>query len=470
MNQIILDSGTLHLFGLSVPLRVYGYGLMLVLGFLLSIYVAQRIARRCGENPEHIARVGLLSLVGGIVGSRAAYIFQHWDRQFADAPLGAMFDVTSGGLIYYGGVVLATALVLAYLLIQRLPIRRYLDIVAVPLMIGLAFGRAGCTLNGCCYGAPCRTDWPAGMRFPLYSKPLVKLDGRENPFSRDTVSPSPVYAHQLARGRVQPPAELVNWAIEDLEKPRVVRGGEFVPRRYVLPAWDLHGELSGDQTATWSLDPGELRKRFFAAAGRDRLMDAEEFAAARRRASGPMLGSEHWAEARLYDSDAGGKLTFEEFAAYLAWRRDHFDADGDGTISPGERDEANALLRADQIAIASAERSLPVKPAQPLGIVNALILAALLAGYFRLRGREGNVFALLAVLYPITRFVLESIRDDNAHNVLAGSFTHNQYTSMVLTTIGIGMLLLFRYLPASAGPVARDRAHAPRSPRTQTTR
>ncbi|MCK4601658.1 MAG: prolipoprotein diacylglyceryl transferase, partial [Phycisphaerae bacterium] len=190
MLQIIVDSGTLRLFGTSIPLRIYGYGLMLVFGFLLGILLAQWRARRAGENPENLAHCGLLALLGGIIGARIAYIIQHW-KVFSRSEdvLGEIFNVTSGGLIYYGGVVLATIIVVLYLLIKRRPIRRYLDIVAVSLMIGLAFGRAGCTLNGCCFGARCSDHWALGMRFPMYSKPLVKFDGRENPYSAGTRDP-----------------------------------------------------------------------------------------------------------------------------------------------------------------------------------------------------------------------------------------------------------------------------------------
>jgi phosphatidylglycerol:prolipoprotein diacylglycerol transferase len=177
MLQILVDFGTRYVLGLGIPLRIYGYGLMLVLGFLVAIYVGQWRARRLGENPEHLARIGLLSLVGGILGSRAAYIIQHWDTQFAtaDNPIGAVLNVTSGGLIYYGGVILGTVMVVAYLFLKRLPARRYLDIVAVPLMIGLAFGRMGCLLNGCCYGSLCDPHWALGMAFPMWTGGATRI-------------------------------------------------------------------------------------------------------------------------------------------------------------------------------------------------------------------------------------------------------------------------------------------------------
>jgi len=330
MLKVILDFGTVRIGDWHIPLRLHAYGLMLVLGFLAALYYGRWRARRAGEDDDRFSACGILALVGGIVGSRIAYVIQHWHGQFAGAPnrLTAVLDLTAGGLIYYGGVVLAIVLVVGYLVMRRLPVRRYLDILSVSLMIGLAFGRAGCLLNGCCFGAGCRRDWPLGMTFPMYSKPLIKFDGRDNPFSASRDMLSPAYAHQLATGQIVPDYRLV----------------------------DSDGLL---------LDPAEFTP--------------------------------------------------------------------------------------EQIAIAESSRSLPVKPAQVLGMINALLIAGLLTGFYRLRRREGQVFALMLMLYPVTRFILESIRDDNAHDLLAGVLTHNQYTSLVTFAVGGLMMLGLGKLPAVAG-------------------
>jgi len=331
--------GILEFLRPEVPLRIFGYGLALVFGFLTGIYLAQVRARRAGENPEHIAYCGLLGLIGGVVGARAAYVIERLIKEPDKAPrtLGQIIDIPSGGLVYYGGVALGMALVMAFLWNKRLPIRRFLDIAAPSLMVGLAFGRLGCLLNGCCYGAPCRSDWPLAMRFPMYSKPLVKLDGRANPYSMGTDAPSPPYASQFASGRIRP-------------------------------------------------DPG-------------------------------LVGSGH----------------------KLIPPRDFTD---------------------EQARIAAGARSHPVKPAQLLGMMNALVLAAILVAFGRLRTREGQVFALLLILHPITRFLLESIRADNSHNVARGILTHNQYTSIFLAAIGIVFWLALYKLPASGGPTLAQRLPA----------
>jgi prolipoprotein diacylglyceryltransferase len=450
MLQIIVDFGTRALLGLQVPLRIYGYGLMLVLGFVTAIFLAQWRAKRAGENPEHVSRMGLLALIGGILGARVAYIIQHPD---SFRSVGSMLDVTSGGLIYYGGVILATLVVLGYLFVKRLPVRRHLDIVAASLMIGLAFGRAGCTLNGCCYGATVDEHWALGMHFPMFSKPLAKFDGRANPYSVDTVAPTPAYQHQLSpeqapSRRVHPPEALVNH-----RDSRIKVGGEFQPIIVVHPPKYLHGALKNDQTAMWA-DPNNqalARKAFLAAAGLDGLLDEREWQQALSDGTGLLRGGEHWDEAACLS--LGASLTFQDVWSYFSSLRQRFDADGDGRLASDERAAANAELQADQFALAGGEHSLATKPAQVLAMLNALLLAGLLSLYYRHRRREGEVFALLAILYPVTRFVEESIRADNPHDLLRGILTHNQYSSLALVSIGIVFWLALRKLPASCAPL-----------------
>ena len=115
MQQVIVDFGQVSIFGLSVSLRIFGYGLMLVFGFILGIWLAWWRARRMGENHQVVASVGLLALVGGVLGARLAFVIERWDERFAPAalqgrdPLAEILNITSGGLIYYGGVLVATA-------------------------------------------------------------------------------------------------------------------------------------------------------------------------------------------------------------------------------------------------------------------------------------------------------------------------------------------------------------------------
>ena len=152
-----------------VHLTVWGFGLMMVVGFLSSLWLVRRASRRAGLDPESMSDVALYALILGVVGARAFFVLHHLDR-FRD-DLRGVFAIWHGGLEFLGGVAPAVAFLLLYLHWRKLPMRRCLDVLAMGLMMGLAFGRLGCFLNGCCFGGP--TDVPWAVRFPYRSYAYV---------------------------------------------------------------------------------------------------------------------------------------------------------------------------------------------------------------------------------------------------------------------------------------------------------
>jgi phosphatidylglycerol---prolipoprotein diacylglyceryl transferase len=59
-------------------------------------------------------------------------------------------------------------------------------------------------------------------------------------------------------------------------------------------------------------------------------------------------------------------------------------------------------------------RSLPVYPTQLYSSIDAFILCLLLLAYDPFRRRDGELFALMATVYPVTRFLMEMLRSDEA--------------------------------------------------------
>ncbi len=146
-------------------LTIKSYGLMMVLGFLAAVFVIRRLSRDITPDPQYITNASLYTLIAGVVGSRLFYVIHYFDKFKGD--LLSVFAIWQGGLELLGGVVLAILVVFFYLWRHKLPIRRYLDILAIGLLLALAFGRIGCFLNGCCFGKP--TDQLWGVRFPYGS-------------------------------------------------------------------------------------------------------------------------------------------------------------------------------------------------------------------------------------------------------------------------------------------------------------
>lgn len=148
-----------------IHLTVKSYGLMMVIGFLAAVSLIRHLSRNITPDPQLITNAALYSLIGGVVGARLFYVLHHFG-DFKEN-LASVFAIWQGGLELLGGVILAITIIFFYLLYHKLPIRRYLDILAIALMLALAFGRIGCFLNGCCFGKP--TELPWAVRFPYNS-------------------------------------------------------------------------------------------------------------------------------------------------------------------------------------------------------------------------------------------------------------------------------------------------------------
>ena len=148
-----------------IHVTLKSYGLMMVIGFLAAVYLIRRLSRNITPDPQLITNAALYSLIGGVVGARLFYVI-HYFEHFKEDPV-SVFAIWHGGLELLGGVLLAVTIIFFYLLYHKLPIRHYLDILAIALMLALVFGRIGCLLNGCCFGKP--TELPWAVRFPYNS-------------------------------------------------------------------------------------------------------------------------------------------------------------------------------------------------------------------------------------------------------------------------------------------------------------
>ncbi|HSI32618.1 MAG TPA: prolipoprotein diacylglyceryl transferase family protein [Tepidisphaeraceae bacterium] len=156
---------------------VYGYGLMLVLAFVFASMLMKYLARRHGLNGDHFVTASLLGLVVGVVGARLTHVLENWSA-FTDHRLSVwenfknMINVSSGGLTFFGGFLFATPVLILYAIWRKVPVLRGMDIVAPCLMVGLAWGRMGCYLNGCCHGEECSLPW--AVQFPYGSNAFIE--------------------------------------------------------------------------------------------------------------------------------------------------------------------------------------------------------------------------------------------------------------------------------------------------------
>jgi phosphatidylglycerol:prolipoprotein diacylglycerol transferase len=156
-------------------LTIYTYGLMLALGLAVGIGLLCLELRRKGLDPAHGIWVALIALPSGVVGSRLLFLIEEWDRFVAD-PIRVAFS--SGGLSFYGGLMLAAPAIYLYLRRNAISLLTFGDAAAPGALLGRGIGRIGCHLSGDGdYGLPTTLPWGTDYSTGVFppSKAIARL-------------------------------------------------------------------------------------------------------------------------------------------------------------------------------------------------------------------------------------------------------------------------------------------------------
>lgn len=160
-----------RLFPAGLPIR--GYGVMVLLGATSGVGLAVYRARQAGLHHDLILSLAFWMFICGIIGARLFYVIEYWEYRFSGrgffGTIKEILRYTEGGLVIYGALIGATVAFFWFARKHNLPVLAMADMIAPSLVIGLAFGRLGCLLNGCCYGGPSELPW--AVTFPPTSPP-----------------------------------------------------------------------------------------------------------------------------------------------------------------------------------------------------------------------------------------------------------------------------------------------------------
>ncbi|HMG19199.1 MAG TPA: prolipoprotein diacylglyceryl transferase [Gemmatimonadales bacterium] len=137
------------------PLELTGYGLMMMVAFLLAGWAIQLDLRQRGLDEDYAADIVIAGVIGGLVGAKLWYVFLTGETD-------ALFR--RGGFVWYGGFLGAVLAILGNGWRRRVPPRFTAEICAAPLALGYALGRVGCFLVNDDYGIPSSVPW--AMKFP----------------------------------------------------------------------------------------------------------------------------------------------------------------------------------------------------------------------------------------------------------------------------------------------------------------
>jgi len=139
------------------PIKIYSFGLMMGLSFIIANWLLTKEFKRKKVNPDYASTITLIALVGGVSGSKILYLIESWKEFIAD-PVGMTFS--PGGLTFYGGFILVTVLLFFYAKKIKLKFIQLADSVAPALLIAYGIARIGCHLAGDGdYGFPTTLPW-----------------------------------------------------------------------------------------------------------------------------------------------------------------------------------------------------------------------------------------------------------------------------------------------------------------------
>jgi phosphatidylglycerol:prolipoprotein diacylglycerol transferase len=181
--------------GIGFELR--SYGLFIALAFLFATGTAAARARRSAIKPDTILDLAVYLIVGAIVGARLAFTIQNWG---AFGNWWEAFFFWRGGLVFYGGVIVAALAAIVFARVKKIRILALLDVIAPSVALGLFLGRIGCFLNGCNFGTP--TNLPWGVVFPegsfVYTDSVLPSGAAATITYPTSVHPAQLYSALIA--------------------------------------------------------------------------------------------------------------------------------------------------------------------------------------------------------------------------------------------------------------------------------
>ena len=168
---------------------VHWYGIFIGIGFLVSFCLLLKLKKYASLTSDQIYNISMIALFAGVIGARIFYVVQFWE-QFRGRGILAILNVHEGGLVFYGGFILAFTAECIYAkwptvrrmlgLKEKKPadgaeprkdisILALLDILGPAMALAHAFGRVSCFMQGCCFGKPAPNGFPFAVCFPAES-------------------------------------------------------------------------------------------------------------------------------------------------------------------------------------------------------------------------------------------------------------------------------------------------------------
>ena len=166
--QIYFPNLGIYLEHVGKSFNVFGfeiafYGCTMALGILFGYLLAEKEAKRTGQNPDNYMDMILYAVFFSLVGARLYYVIFKWD--YYGQNLMQIFNVRQGGLAIYGAIIGAFTTVYIFTKIKKLSFPQMVDTACSGLALGQVIGRWGNFFNREAFGG--YTDGLFAMQLPV---------------------------------------------------------------------------------------------------------------------------------------------------------------------------------------------------------------------------------------------------------------------------------------------------------------
>jgi phosphatidylglycerol---prolipoprotein diacylglyceryl transferase len=150
------------------PLSFTGFGLAVLLGFVIAQIIASRELVRRGHDPDPMPDLVFAAVIGAMIGAKLYFVLLKGDFSMI---------LSRGGFTFWGGLIGAIIAVTITARIKKISIHRVTDVGGIGIAAGYSVGRTGCWAVGDDYGRP--WDGPLAVSFPDGAPPSTAANMRE---------------------------------------------------------------------------------------------------------------------------------------------------------------------------------------------------------------------------------------------------------------------------------------------------
>src|SRR3954453_5558785 len=143
------------------PLQLTGFGLAVLLAFVMAQIIAQRELARRGHDPEPIGDLIFAAVIGGLLGAQLYYVLI--------IPRAIHELLTRAGFVFWGGLIGGILAVAFVIWRKKLRFTRISDVGGISVAAAYSIGRSGRWAVGDDYGRPWNSPW--AVSFPEGAPP-----------------------------------------------------------------------------------------------------------------------------------------------------------------------------------------------------------------------------------------------------------------------------------------------------------